>query len=82
MKFIEPLDMIYENIKNKINMHFMFCIMPGILCFDTSGFYSPYYDIVRIIEEEKKKHLSFIQRHKLSKNMQSGADVDVNVAKK
>ncbi len=54
MKFIEPLDMIYENIKNKINMHFMFCIMPGILCFDTSGFYSPYYDIVRIIEEEKK----------------------------
>ncbi len=48
---------------------------------DTSGFYGSYTVVCTVLLREKK-HLSFIQRHKLSMNMQLSAVADIYMAKR
>ncbi len=45
------------------------------IIFDVSGLFGSYSEIMELILK-KKNHISFIQRHKRSKNVQFSADAD------
>ncbi len=68
-QFIEPLN----------NMFLKVCMLSII--FDASGFYGSYSEKMELILK-RKNHISFIQRLKLSKNVQFDADTDIYMAKK